>query len=31
VMEEADYWVDGVPGVEWLLGAIATAVGGKQP
>jgi trehalose 6-phosphate phosphatase len=31
VMEEADYWVDGVPGVEWLLGAIATVVGGKRP
>jgi trehalose 6-phosphate phosphatase len=31
VMEEADYWVDGVPGVEWLLGAIATAVGAKRP
>jgi len=31
VMEEADYWVDGVPGVEWLLGAIASVVGGKQP
>jgi hypothetical protein len=30
-MEEADYWVDGVPGVEWLLGAIATAVGAKRP
>jgi len=30
VMEEADYWVDGVPGVEWLLGAIASVVGGKQ-
>jgi trehalose 6-phosphate phosphatase len=26
VMAEADYWVDGVPGVEWLLGAIASAV-----
>ena len=31
VMEEADYWVDGVPGVEWLLGAIATAVAAKRP
>jgi trehalose 6-phosphate phosphatase len=31
VMEEADYWVDGVPGVEWLLGAVATAVGAKRP
>jgi trehalose 6-phosphate phosphatase len=31
VLQEADYWVDGVPGVEWLLGAIATVVGGKQP
>lgn len=31
VMEEADYWVDGVPGVEWLLAAIASVVGGKQP
>jgi trehalose 6-phosphate phosphatase len=31
VMEQADYWVEGIPGVEWLLGAIATAVGGKQP
>jgi trehalose 6-phosphate phosphatase len=31
VMEEADYWVDGVPGVEWLLGEIATAVGAKRP
>jgi trehalose 6-phosphate phosphatase len=31
VMEEADYWVDGIPGVEWLLGAIATVVGGKRP
>ena len=30
VMEEADYWVDGVPGVEWLLGAIASVVGGEQ-
>ncbi|KPJ51372.1 MAG: hypothetical protein AMJ38_00770 [Dehalococcoidia bacterium DG_22] len=31
VIEEADYWVDGVPGVEWLLGTIATVVGGKRP
>lgn len=31
VMEEADYWVDGVPGVEWLLGAVASVVGGKRP
>lgn len=30
-MEEADYWVDGVPGVEWLLAAIASVVAGKQP
>jgi trehalose 6-phosphate phosphatase len=29
VMAEADYWVDGVPGVERLLGAIAGVVGGK--
>ncbi len=31
VMEEADYWVDGVPGVEWLLAAIASVVAGKRP
>jgi trehalose-6-phosphatase len=31
VMEEADYWVGGVSGVEWLLGEIATLVGGKRP
>jgi trehalose 6-phosphate phosphatase len=31
VMHEADYWVDGVPGVEWLLGAIASVVGAKRP
>jgi trehalose 6-phosphate phosphatase len=31
VKDEADYWVDGVPGVEWLLGAIASVVGGKRP
>jgi len=30
VMAEADYSVDGVPGVEWLLGSIASIVGGKQ-
>jgi trehalose 6-phosphate phosphatase len=31
-MEEADYWVDDVPGVEWLLGAIASlVVGEKRP
>jgi len=31
VTREADYWVDGVRGVEWLLGAIASVVGGKRP
>jgi trehalose 6-phosphate phosphatase len=31
VMEEADYCVDGIPGVEWLLGEIATAVGATRP
>lgn len=31
VTKEADYWVDGVPGVEWLLAAIASVVGEKQP
>jgi trehalose 6-phosphate phosphatase len=31
VMGKADYWVDGVPGVEWLLGAIASVVGAKRP
>lgn len=31
VMDEADYWVDGVPGVEWLLGAIASVVAAKRP
>jgi trehalose 6-phosphate phosphatase len=31
VMKEADYWVDSIPGVEWLLGAIASVVGGKRP
>jgi trehalose 6-phosphate phosphatase len=31
MMKEADYWVDGIPGVEWLLGAIASVVGGKRP
>lgn len=31
VMQEADYWVDGVPGVEWLLAAIASVVAEKRP
>jgi trehalose 6-phosphate phosphatase len=31
VMEEADYWIDGVVGVEWLLAAIANVVAEKQP
>jgi len=31
ITKEADYWVDGVPGVEWLLGEIASVVGGKRP
>jgi trehalose 6-phosphate phosphatase len=31
VIDEADYWVDGIPGVEWLLGAIASVVGAKRP
>jgi len=26
VLASADYWVDGVPGVEWLLGALVAAL-----
>jgi trehalose 6-phosphate phosphatase len=31
LMEGADFWVDGVPGVEWLLGEVATVLGGRRP
>ncbi len=31
VVEAADYWLDGVAGVEWLLGEVARAVGGRGP
>lgn len=31
LVEAADFWVDGVGGVEWLLGEVATALGGRRP
>jgi trehalose 6-phosphate phosphatase len=31
VLEAADYSVDGVAGVEWLLGEVLTAAGGTSP
>jgi len=31
VMESADYWIDGVAGVRWLLGEIVRALPPKQP
>jgi hypothetical protein len=31
VLEAADYWVEGVPGVEWLLGEVLRALPGTAP
>lgn len=31
LMQAADFWVDGVGGVEWLLTEVATALGAQRP
>jgi trehalose 6-phosphate phosphatase len=31
VVEAADFWVDGVAGVEWLLGQVASVLGVRRP